>query len=195
MLKRKFLFSWSRRRGLQRGIRGAAVVAGEVRFQVGERLADLGDHEGVIFADGPAGGGRAEIFIEAFAAPGCFDEEDRVFKVIAECMAELQLWAEVMAATVNGETDAERPGQERGVLALVANPDIVTDCPAALGILKVPDERSFCGIFEESGERSLPVVVILALQIDDGLALHVGLAGENEDLERAAGIGGEEVGR
>ena len=50
----------------------------------------------------------------------------------------------------------------------------------------------FGGIGEDGGEGAFTLVVVLAGEVDDGLAFHVGLACEDEDLEGKAGWSGFE---
>lgn len=164
------------------------LVRREVRLEIGQRLAHVGQHLRVIRADRTAGAGRAEVLVETLAAPGDLDEQHLVVEVVAEDVAELQLRTEVMLAAVDGEAHRERPGKQRLLLALVAHPHILADGPALLA-LEVLDQRSLVRIGEQGGEGALAVVVVLAGQVRDGLPLHVRLAGQDEHFHRFGRLG------
>jgi hypothetical protein len=89
-----------------------------------------------------------------------------------------------VGSAVDGEADAERAVEERLLLALIADPDIVADGPFAIGVAEVGEGCGFGWVGEEGGEGAFAVVVVLAGEVDDGLAFHVGLACEDEDFKR-----------
>ena len=103
--------------------------------------------------------------------------------MIADDVAELQFGAEVVLVAIDAEAQRQRPGQERFLLALVANPHVVAHRPLALVGLEVLDERGLGRVLEQGVERAFAVVVVLAVEVHDGLPFHVRLAGKDEHLE------------
>jgi len=67
---------------------------------------------------------------------------------------------------------------------LIANPHVVANRPLPLVGLEVLDEGCLGRVIEQGVERALAVVVVLAVEVRDGLPFHVRLAGEDEDLDR-----------
>lgn len=110
--------------------------------------------------------------------------------MIADHVAKLQFWTEVVQVAVDAEAQGQRPGEERLIFALVPDPHVVADGPIALVILEVAHEPGLGRIAEQGAESAFSVVVVAAVEIDDGLALHVRLPGKDEHLDRLGRLRG-----
>ncbi len=128
---------------------------------------------------GEAGGGWAELFEEGVAAPCGFDEEDGFGEVVAHHGAEF----EFSAGAARG-AEAEREG---AFAVEELDEDVIALDPLV--------------VFAEVGEEVFGFGVggLMIEQGVGGLAFHVGLAGEDEELHgrfcgRERGGGGDEKG-
>ena len=108
-------------------------------------------------------------------------------------MSELQFRPEMVLVAVHAETHCQWPGDERPLFSLVADPDVVAHRPAALLGLQMLNDRGLGRVFEQGGECAFPVVVILAVEVHDGLPFHVRLTGQDEHLHRPGLVGGPSV--
>ena len=101
----------------------------------------------------------------------------------ADDVAELELGTDVVLARVACEADGE--SAELEVLAgLEADEHVVTDNPGPLGCLDVEESPGVCRVGHHLCQRSEATVVVLGvIEVDNALAFHVGLAGEDEDLK------------
>ena len=110
----------------------AAVIAGEIGLQIRQRLANFRDHLRVVRTYLAARARRAEILVQALAAPRGLDDQDLIVEVVADDPAELQLRAKVMLVAVDGEAHGQRTAQQRPVLAPVTHPHVVPHDPLPL---------------------------------------------------------------
>jgi len=115
------------------------------------------------------GGRREEVALHALAAPARFDEQDLASELLADDPAEAEFRAEVPLV------HAEPRLQAAGALAVGRpDPDVVALDPLAVPVLEV---LVLAGRF---------LVVDEVLQVPQRApALHVRLAGQDEDLDRA----------
>ena len=74
--------------------------------------------------------------------------------------------------------------QERALLALVADPDILTHHPPALLIPEMPEHGRLGRVAHQLNQRAFALVVILSFEVHHRLAFHVVLAGQDKHLER-----------
>ena len=81
----------------------------------------------------------------------------------------------------------QRTVQQGTVLALVPYPHVVAHGPTSLGVPEMLQHRRLRRVSRQRRERALAVVVVLAVEVGDRLALHVRLPDENEDLQRGSG--------
>ena len=114
---------------------------------------------------GQPGRGRAEELEQRVAAPGRLDQQHRLVEVIAHHRAELELHARAAAAAV-----ADR---QPALAAQVLDEHVVADDP--LAVLAEVLEQVF----------GLGRLGLVLQQTILGLALHVGLSGQDEDLHGA----------
>ena len=108
-------------------------------------------------------------------------------------MSELEFGADMVLARVTGETDREATAFEF-LASPVANKDIVTDDPLAIGCSDVCESPGLCRVGHHFQQGAAAAVVVLGVvEIDDTLALHVGLSGQYEHLQflgaRIPGVG------
>ena len=168
-----------------------AVVCREILLQIGQRLTHLGDHLRVIRTDLTAGARRTEIAIEALASPGGLDEQHLVAVGLTDDVSELIFGTEVMLAHVRTEAEGERTRLQGLSLALITHPDIVPDRPRSIRLLQVGVTSASLGLGHHVQQSAFALVVITSRQVSDALPLHVGLPGEDEDLEFPDRLGGE----
>src|SRR6476659_6011862 len=76
------------------------------------------------------------------------------------------------------------------MLTFVTAPNVLPLCPSSIRIFKVFEERTLLWIAKQEVQRTFAVVVVLAVQVCDRLSLHIGLPGEDEDLEQTWRVGG-----
>jgi hypothetical protein len=160
-----------------------AVVSREILLQVCQRLTHLGDHLRVIWTDLTASARRTEITIEALASPSGLDEQHLIAVGLTDDMPELILGAEVMLADIRTETEGKRTGLQGLPFSLITHPDISTDRPGTIRLLQVSVTVARLGLGHHIHQRTLALVVIAAREVGDALPLHIGLPGEDEDLE------------
>ena len=111
------------------------------------------------------------------------------YKVAPRVMAELG--AEVMSAGIHCVTDRQRSNLQLVIARAVPDPDIVALGPVTVLVSEMPVAFRHRGLTQKPAERAASaVVMLLVIEIDDGLTFHVGLTGEQEDPElRATGRG------
>ncbi len=162
----------------------------EARVDAGDRLAIQPEEVRVRGADLAARAGGAEVGSDALATPGDLDQQDGLVEVVPDDRAEAELRADLVLgppeARPQGSVDlaASAEGHEH-VLALDPGALRIDQVGEAIARLLVPDEAL-------QGAAAL-----VAPGGDDARADHVGLAREQEDLERGGGrrvdaLGGEQ---
>ena len=141
------------------------------------------------------GTGRAEFGVEAPAAPRGLDEEHRLLERGIHGQAERELGADLAAGLGGiGASGAESRGELAGALAIgvalvvagqIGDPHVVGDCRLSIRAAHHLEQRRGGGVVTDVVEG-----------LDARVALHVRLAGEDEDLEglRFHADGGEQHG-
>ncbi len=186
-------------------VAGFFVVGGKLLFQAGERFVDDVNELPVLRADDLlllsaeplvdgglvellvvdlrtdfARAGRAEIHLQALPARPVLDEQHLFLQGVAHEISK-RVFRPDLGAQLTVVLAAAEPRLELVADRVVDNPDIVARhiiLPARLEFLK---------------QRRAALVFVFAKEIDGldlGLAVHVGLPGENEDLHRLAGADG-----
>ena len=82
----------------------------ELMANLGQALAVFGKHLFVEFTGASVGAGWAEIFVDAFAAPRCLDEQHRFVVSLADEVAELEFRPYVVISAIAGEADRQSTG-------------------------------------------------------------------------------------
>ena len=160
----------------------------EALLDAAERRAYVRDHARVVRAHRASRGWRAEIHVQAFAAPCRLDEEHFAVERLADHVAELELRSKVVLVAVGRKPERERPRAQRAAFGLVPRPYVVAHAPRAVGRAQVRQVGRLRGVGHQRGKRSLGIVVVGAFQVHYRLAFHVGLASQDVDLHgRAAG--------
>ena len=145
--------------------------------------AHVVDHHAVVGANFATRRWRTEVLVETLAAPRRFHKQHRLVHRVAEHVAELEFGAEMMLIEIRREAERERAELRSFVLlALVADKDVVARLPRAVGVAKVGNECRGLGVLRDREQRSATVVVVLAVEVDDAVTLHVRLAGQDEDF-------------
>ena len=148
-----------------------------------EGVANFCDHFGVILSGVAGGAGWAEVFVEALAAPGGFDEKDGSGEVVSKDVADLKFGSDVGVIAIAGVADGELAFADF-VAGFEGDLDVVALDPIAVAVAKVYHLFFAGGILYRPNEVAFSSVVILrVIHGDDALAFHVGLSGEDEDLD------------
>jgi hypothetical protein len=162
-----------------------AIVVRKLLFQVGQDLFDVPDHLRVERPDRAPAAGRAEILLQALAAPGGLDQQHLVVVMLAHDMPELEL-----------RTDLVRFGPiahaQSALAAEIPDPDVIADQPFAVLVSGVPEALRRSRVLDQKFQGSLAAVGGFRGSLHRPVALHVRLAREDEDLDRAfARLSGE----
>jgi hypothetical protein len=147
-----------------------------------ESLLDVSDHQAVVLPGHPTRARRTEVAIKALPTPRALDQQNVISDHIANDMPKLQLRSEVMDIQIRSEPKAKWPYLHWSTFRLIPNANILSDTPAAIWILEMSHLTGKPRLFDQGCERPASIVVVGSLEIDDSLALHIGLPGEDENL-------------
>ena len=146
-----------------------------------EAFFDLGNQLFVVGSCFATGRRRPEIFEKALTTPRRFDEQHRLVELITDNVAELKLRPDVVLSVVAGKPDRQTASFELTV-RLKPHEDVVAHDPVAVAVFDVRVLRSPLALHDGIQDPLAAVVVLWMVEIDDALAFHVRLPGQNENL-------------
>ena len=146
-----------------------------------ERLAILRDHPGVVGPGRPLRARRPKVLVEALATPRGLDQQDRLIEVVADDVAELELGPEVVLAAIHRVADGQLADFEVLATRPIPDDDVRSLDPHTVRVLEVGVLLLVRrGLHQPFERAAAAVVVLLVVEIDDGLPLHVGLTSQQE---------------
>jgi hypothetical protein len=119
------------------------------------------------------------VLCHTLSTPGEFDEQDGLVKCVANNVTESQLRADV--AFPKSEAGRQVPSATQ-----IPDLDVLTGDPPSGVVYQVFEPWCRVFITNEPLQRTLSIIRS-RLGVDLAVAFHVGLAGQNEHLDRVAG--------